>query len=123
VATVLVVDDDRVVSHLVTSLLREKGHKVLTAYDAVQGLMQAKRTPPVDAIVLDINMPGGSGEDTLRRLKMNTRTGQIPVIVLSGSIDDEGRRRVLALGATHALIKPLVPDQLVSALETALADQ
>jgi DNA-binding response OmpR family regulator len=73
-ATVLVVDDDRVVSHLVTSLLREKEHKVLTAFDAVQGLMQAKREPPVDAIVLDINMPGGSGEDTLKKIKMSTRT-------------------------------------------------
>lgn len=82
-ATVLVVDDDRVISHLVTSLLREKGHKVLTAFDAVQGLMQAKRTPPVDAIVLDINMPGGSGEDTLKKIKMSTRTSNIPVIILS----------------------------------------
>jgi CheY-like chemotaxis protein len=90
-ATVLVVDDDRVVSHLVTSLLREKGHKVLTAYDAVQGLMQAKRTPPVDAIVLDINMPGGSGEDTLKKIKMSTRTSNIPVIILSGSIDSQGQ--------------------------------
>jgi DNA-binding NtrC family response regulator len=35
-ASVLVVDDDRVVSHLVSSLLREKGHKVITAFDAVQ---------------------------------------------------------------------------------------
>jgi len=122
-ATVLVVDDDKVVSHLIVSVLREQKHKVIPAYDAVSGLMVATRTAGIDAIVLDINMPGGSGEDTLRRLKMNTRTGQIPVIVLSGSIDDEGRRRVLALGATHALIKPLVPDQLVSALETALADQ
>ena len=52
-ATVLVVDDDRVLSHLVTSLIRDKGHKVLTDFDAVQGLMQAKRTPPVDATVLD----------------------------------------------------------------------
>jgi len=122
-ATVLVVDDDKVVSHLIVSVLREQKHKVIPAYDAVSGLMVATRTAGIDAIVLDINMPGGSGEDTLRRLKMNTRTGQIPVIVLSGSIDDEGRKRVLALGATHALTKPLVPNELLSALDTALADQ
>ena len=53
-ATVLVVDDDRVVSQLVAALLRSKGHKVFTAFDAVQGLMQAKRSPPVDAIVISI---------------------------------------------------------------------
>ena len=70
-ATVLVVDDDRVLSHLVASLLRGKGHKVLNAFDAVQGLMLAMRSPLPDAIVLDINMPGGSGEETLRKLKMS----------------------------------------------------
>ena len=44
-ATVLVVDDDRVLSHLVASLLRGKGHKVFNAFDAVQGLMLAMRSP------------------------------------------------------------------------------
>jgi CheY-like chemotaxis protein len=42
VATVLVVDDDRVVSHLVSSLLREKGHKTLAAFDAVQALLKCR---------------------------------------------------------------------------------
>jgi CheY-like chemotaxis protein len=119
-ATVLIVDDDRVVSHLVSTLLREKGHKVITAYDAVQGLMQAKRTPPVDAIVLDINMPGGSGEDTLKKLKMSTRTSDIPVIILSGSIDAQGQERVRSGGAAAVLSKPLVPEDLFLALTAAL---
>lgn len=119
-ATVLVVDDDRVLSHLVSSLLREKGHKVLTAFDAVQALMQAMRTPPVDAIVLDINMPGGSGEETLRKIKMSTRTSDIPVIILSGSIDGQGQERVRALGAASVLSKPLVPEELFEALTKAL---
>lgn len=72
-ATVLVVDD-RVVSTLVVSLLLAKGHKTLTAFDAVQALMQAKRTPLVDAIVLDVNMSGGSGEEMLRKLKTMSHT-------------------------------------------------
>jgi CheY-like chemotaxis protein len=119
-ATVLVVDDDRVVSHLVASLLRAKGHKVLTAFDAVQGLMQAKRTPPVDAIVLDVNMPGGSGEETLRKIKMSTYTQDIPVIILSGSIDAAGQDRVRTGGAAAVLSKPLVPEELLAALDAAL---
>jgi DNA-binding response OmpR family regulator len=119
-ANILVVDDDRVLSHLIASLLREKGHKVQTAFDAIQAMMLAMRAPLPDAIVLDINMPGGSGEDTLRKLKMSTKTKQIPVIVLSGSIDEEGRKRVLSLGADAALAKPLVPEELFAALEAAL---
>ncbi|HEY8833728.1 MAG TPA: response regulator [Gemmatimonadaceae bacterium] len=94
--------------------------KVLTAYDAVQGLMQAKRTPPVDAIVLDINMPGGSGEDTLKKIKMSSHTSNIPVIILSGSIDSKGQERVRSLGAEAVLSKPLVPEELFEALAKAL---
>jgi CheY-like chemotaxis protein len=120
VATVLVVDDDRVVSHLIVSLLKEKGHKTLTAFDAVQGLMQAKRTPLVDAIVLDVNMPGGSGEETLRKLKTMSQTSDIPVIILSGSIDAKGQERVRALGAAAVLSKPVVPEELFEALAAAL---
>jgi CheY-like chemotaxis protein len=120
VATVLVVDDDRVVSTLVVSLLRQKGHKTLTAFDAVQALMQAKRTPLVDAIVLDINMPGGSGEETLRKLKAMSHTSDIPVIVLSGSIDAKGQERVRELGAAAVLSKPVVPEELIQALDAAL---
>jgi CheY-like chemotaxis protein len=119
-ATVLVVDDDRVVSHLVTSLLREKGHKTLAAFDAIQGLMAAKRSPPVDAIVLDVNMPGGSGEETLKKLKMGALTSSIPVIILSGSIDNIGQERIRLLGAEAVLSKPLVPEELFEALTKAL---
>jgi CheY-like chemotaxis protein len=120
VATVLVVDDDRVVSALLVGILRQKGHKVLTAFDAVQGLMLAKRKPPVDAIVLDVNMPGGSGEETLRKIKMSAHTSNIPVIILSGSIDAKGQDRVRDLGADAVLSKPLVPEELLSALDAAL---
>jgi CheY-like chemotaxis protein len=119
-ATLLVVDDDRVVSHLVCSLLRQNGHKVFAAFDAIQGMMLAMRQPPVDAIVLDINMPGGSGEDTLRKLKMSARTSDVPVIILSGSIDAKGQERVRAEGADAVLSKPLVPDELLTALQEAL---
>ena len=119
-ASILIVDDDRVLSTLVASLLREKGYKTLLAFDAVQAMMVAMRRPPVNAIVLDVNMPGGSGEETLKKLKDSTRTSDIPVIILSGSIDDAGRERVRKLGAVAVLAKPLVPEELFQALGSAL---
>lgn len=79
-------------------------------------MMHAMRPPMVDAIVLDVNMPGGSGEETLKKLKMSSRTAQVPVIILSGSIDEAGRQRVKDLGADVVLSKPLVPDELYDAL-------
>jgi CheY-like chemotaxis protein len=120
VAAILIVDDDRVLSTLVASLLRGKGYKTFVAFDAVQAMMVAMRRPPVNAIVLDVNMPGGSGEETLKKLKDSSRTSDIPVIILSGSIDAEGQERVRTLGAAAVLSKPLVPEQLFEALATAL---
>jgi CheY-like chemotaxis protein len=118
-ATVLIVDDDRVLSLLVATLLKGKGYKTVSAFDAVQAMMAAMRKPPVDAIVLDINMPGGSGEETLKKLKMSTRTEPIPVVILSGSIDEKGQDRLRLLGASAVLSKPLVPEELFGALEAA----
>jgi CheY-like chemotaxis protein len=119
-ASILIVDDDRVLSTLVAGLLKEKGYRTLVAFDAVQAMMVAMRPPPVNAIVLDVNMPGGSGEETLKKLKNSTRTWNIPVIILSGSIDAEGQERVKSLGAEAVLSKPLVPEELFEALTAAL---
>jgi len=65
-------------------------------------------------------MPGGSGEETLRKVKMSTQTQDIPVIILSGSIDAAGQDRVRTQGAAAVLSKPLVPEELLTALDTAL---
>jgi len=55
-----------------------------------------------------------------RNVKMSTRTSNIPVIILSGSIDSQGQERVRSLGAEAVLSKPLVPAELFEALTKAL---
>ena len=108
---ILIADDDRVHAHLVSSRLKLKGFEVIVAFDAVQAWMAAMREAP-DAIVLDISMPGGSGFEVLRRLKASTKTSQIPVVVLSGSIDAKGEQSVRDLGADEFLRKPADFDRL-----------
>ncbi|SRR5689334_831 len=118
-ANILVVDHDRVFSHVLASLLRGKGHKVLSAIDAVQGAMLAMKSPP-DAIILDINMPAGSGEDCMHKLRMSARTSKIPIIVLSGGSDATAKKTLAHHGAAATLSKPLVPSELFIALDTIL---
>jgi two-component system, OmpR family, response regulator len=65
---ILVADDSHFQIALLTTALQEKGFEVVVAQDACQAGMVARRTAP-DAIVLDINMPGGSGIEVLRRLR------------------------------------------------------
>lgn len=106
---ILVADDDRVHVHLVTSRLRAKGFDIMIAFDAMQAWMAATRSP-IDAVVLDIQMPGGTGLEVLRKLKSSTRTCMLPVIVLRGSIDPQAIEEVKALGADAYLPKPVEID-------------
>jgi two-component system, LuxR family, response regulator FixJ len=93
----------------------------LPAYDAMQALMFAMRAPSPGLIVLDINMPGGTGIEALRRLKQSARTWAIPVIVVSGVADLAMPAQVLELGALSVLPKPIDPEALLDSVQRALS--
>jgi CheY-like chemotaxis protein len=116
---ILVADDSRFQVALLTKALQENGFEVVSAQDAVHAGMVALRTAP-DAIVLDINMPGGSGIEVLKRLKRSTKTQRIPVVVVSGSDDSQVRQIAMDLGAVDFLAKPVDPDQLCRTLSSLL---
>src|SRR5215471_2933586 len=117
---ILVADDSRVQVHLMKTALEQKGFQVLSAMDAMQAGMAALRNSP-DAIVLDINMPGGSGLEVPKRLRISTRTQDIPVIVVSGRIDEHVRQVAEELGVCTFLAKPVDTDQLCRCLTELLA--
>lgn len=108
---ILVADDSRVQVHLLTEWLQEVGFEVLTTFDSVQASINAIRTEP-DVIILDVNMPGGSGIALLKRLKSSTKTSRIPVVVVSGNAGSEMRDLAIRLGAADLLQKPLDRVQL-----------
>jgi DNA-binding response OmpR family regulator len=107
----LIADDDRALALLLSTRLHAKGWTVDVAHDAMQALMFAMRSSP-DAIMLDIAMPGGTGIDALKKLKMSAKTAQTPVVVLSGSIEPKDEPNVLALGAAAFMRKPPDVDAL-----------
>src|SRR5690349_8146548 len=104
-AKVLIADDSRVHIHLLTSWLEDEGFEVIPAFDAVQAWMCVTRNQP-DVVVLDINMPGGSGIDVLKRLKLSAKTNRIPVVIISGNAGVDMRDFVQRLGAAELLQKP-----------------
>jgi DNA-binding response OmpR family regulator len=116
---ILVADDDRIQTLMLSTRLKEKGFKVTVAYDAIQAWMAAIKTQP-DAIILDIQMPGGTGVAVLKQLKASSRTCQIPVVVLSGSIDPSASSMVKGLGADEFLSKPVELDLLYRTLSVLL---
>jgi two-component system cell cycle response regulator len=114
-AKILIADDSRVHVHLLRGWLQDRGYEVMEALDSVQAWMKGLRGQP-DVIVLDINMPGGSGLDVLKRLKASPKTKHIPVLVVSGSLGPEIRDLVRRLGAADLLEKPLDCEQFCSAV-------
>jgi DNA-binding response OmpR family regulator len=119
---VLLADDDRVFVEHISTRLRQKGHAVMMAADAMQAFMFAVREQP-DVIMLDINMPGGGGTDVLRRLKLSAKTMQIPVVIVSAQQDSTLEGRVRELGAVKFLSKPLQFQSLCEALGVADPNQ
>jgi len=117
--TVLLADDDKVQTLQLSTQLRAKGYSVSAAYDATSAFMVAMRNPP-DAIVLDVQMPGGTGRAVLSHVKGSSKTMQIPVIVLTGLTDPDLEREVMSLGACEFLRKPVDLELLDGALRRAL---
>ncbi len=117
--TVLVADDDRVWSELLGSTLRGRGYDVITAFDGMQTTMNAMKCLP-DLVVLDVQMPGGTGVDALRRLKMSSKTARIPVVVVSGAADPAVARTMAQLGVVRFLAKPAHPGEVADIVAAAL---
>ena len=87
--TVLVVDDEADILDLIAFNLQRQGLKVLTARDGLSAVFLAKEHQP-DLIVLDLMLPGRDGFGVFKDLRGDTRTSQIPVIMLTarGELDD-----------------------------------
>jgi CheY-like chemotaxis protein len=117
---VLVIDDSRFQIQVLRMALEKRGFEVLAALDTAQAGIFARHHIP-QAIVLDINMPGGSGIDVLKRLKRSTKTQNIPVIVVSGNEDPDIKNVALQLGAKLFLAKPVDTEQLCAAITRLLA--
>jgi len=80
---VLVVDDDQTAVPFVSTALDEDKYEVTGVSNGLAGLLQAKQDPP-DLIILDVYMPRQPGFYTLRDLKEDPKTKDIPVIMLTG---------------------------------------
>lgn len=111
-ARILVVDDDPDIVLLVEASLETAGHQVVTTTQPSQVVALAAEED-VDAVVLDVLMPGVSGYEVLRQLRTNGRTARLPVLLLSSASDSRQRVHGLRQGASDFVAKPFDPDELV----------
>ncbi len=119
-ATVLLVDDDATLRHLLRMTLPAHGFQILEAPDATDALEQIGAHPP-DLVILDWNLPDRSGSTVLDELQR--RLPQLPVIVLTGEHRSTHRALAKALGARTFLTKPFSPLELLATVEALLAER
>lgn len=119
-AMVLIADDSRFQREMLASCLTPKGFKVIFAVDALQTWMMALRSNP-DLILLDINMPGGTGVEVLKRLRMSSKTQHIAVIVVSGEENPAIEAKARSLGALDFLHKPVDEQRLCASMDRVLS--
>ena len=116
---ILIAEDDPVMASTLTGALKSRGYGVVLARDAMQAFMFAVQQQP-NAILLDFNMPAGTGLGALTRLQASARTSSIPVLVVSGSTDLTLPATVRAEGAMGFFKKPVDLDALCARLEELL---
>lgn len=113
---ILVVDDEAMITQILSKRLDASGYDTFMAYDGEQCLSMAQSIKP-DLILLDIVMPHGDGIDTLRKLRLNVDTEQIPVIFVTAYNDDYSKSQATELGAEGFFIKPFDGSVLLDRIE------
>ena len=103
--TVLLVEDEPAQRELLVYNLDVEGFDVITADNGEDGLLLVEENQP-DLIILDWMIPQLSGLEVCRRLKLNPKTRQIPVIMLSARAEEVDRVRGLETGADDYVVKP-----------------
>ena len=118
---ILIVDDEAPLRFLLSKQLTRAGFNVETAADGAAALAVAAETT-LDAIVLDVVMPGLDGFEVCRRLKDDPRTAAVPVVFLSASCSGDFRRRAFRLGGADFLAKPFQVEELQAYFHALLGD-
>lgn len=116
--TILIVDDSSVVRKSLTKTLKEAGYKTEAASSGKEALKKVRDLP--DLILLDVHMPKMSGYDVLRKIKSDTSTKSIPVIMLTAMAEIENRIEAFSEGADDYLLKPYYNKELLTRIEHLL---
>ncbi|RZF26527.1 response regulator [Paraburkholderia sp. UYCP14C] len=111
--TILIVDDTPGNLGVVLDSLEARGIRVLVALDGIEALERAAFSQP-DVILLDVKMPGIDGFETCRRLKLDERTRDIPVLFMTSLTGNEDRVEGFLAGGVDYVVKPLLVDEMVA---------
>jgi CheY-like chemotaxis protein len=118
---VLVVDDHADSRELIAAVLGGANIGTAEASSGAAALQRIVEEPRPSIVIIDLGLPDCHGTDCIRILRQTPKTAHLPILVLSASVTDADRRGATEAGATAFLRKPILPDDLLTALRQALA--
>ena len=113
---ILIVDDDVHIGDMLAEVLKREGYAVLRAYSGTEALLVLKGNRP-DLVLLDLMLPGLSGEEVLFRLS------SLPVIVVSAKADVDSKVGLLTSGAVDYVTKPFDVRELLARIRIVLREK
>lgn len=116
---ILAIDDDAGIGKLLEVELAKAGFEVTTCLDGREGLKIAKREQP-DLVMLDLDLPGLSGEAVCKELKKDDATQNIPIIMLTGKDTDADKLIGKVIGASYYIAKPFDKNDLLRKIRSCL---
>ncbi|MCF6299034.1 MAG: response regulator [Thiomicrorhabdus sp.] len=116
---ILIVDDVSDNIQVAMSILKEKSYQFSFALNGEQALKLVAKND-FDLILLDIMMPGMSGYEVCKQLKIQINTKEIPVIFLTAKVDVDSIREGFKVGAVDYITKPFHPEELIARVKTHL---
>jgi len=118
---ILVIEDDPSTLRFIEYTVQQEGLQVLTERNGLDGLKSAQTKQP-DLIILDIMLPGLDGYEVCHRLRQKAETASIPILMLSAKARQEDKDTGIRVGADDYLTKPVDPSEIVTKVQTLLAN-
>ncbi len=121
-AKVLVVDDEPDIVRVIVKILESRKHEVATAADGPEALERIQENQP-DVVILDLNLPKMDGFEVCRRIKDNSATMHIPVVMMTAAyVSVQDAERGTKLGADEYVTKPFLREVLIHNVERLLPE-
>jgi DNA-binding response OmpR family regulator len=121
-ATILWIDDDRLLLTFGRDILERHGYRVLTAPDGISGLEKATEQP-LDLIILDVVMPDMAGYEVCRRLRADPALLDTPILLLTSLQDPQLDVLGRGMRETFTMSKPSDPETIVTVVDQILGQQ
>ena len=120
--TVLLVEDEENMVHLVQDLLEHNGYRVLPAFDGAQAIgLYQDHHDEIDLVLLDLGLPKVAGWDVIQKIQQ--QNPKVSILVASGYIEPEIKSRMDAAGVKRFLYKPYLPDDVVRTVHELLLNR